>query len=164
MLPFFTILHSLVDACSVTVLVVGGMSWQRVLAYNALAFALEFPLGVALDARPQLVKGAFVTSLALTLAGVGVCACGCVGDGAAGVRALPLGSAALLRRAREGVTMVMMSMVVSTSIRDFAPCTDTDGMTSGLAVARSVAPQIRLLRRRLRPLRRAFQCRMASQD
>ena len=76
MLPFFTILHPLVDACSVTVLVVGGMSWQRVLMYNALAFALEFPLGVALDARPRLVKGAFVTSLALTLAGVGLCAVG----------------------------------------------------------------------------------------
>ena len=86
MLPLFTILHPLVDACSVTVLVVGGMSWQRVLAYNALAFALQFPLGVALDARPRLVKGAFVASLALTLAGVGLCACG----GAAGTRALPL--------------------------------------------------------------------------
>ena len=49
-------------------------------------------------------------------------------------------AAALLRRARGGVTMVMMSMVGSTSIRDFAPCTDTDGMTSGLAVARPVAP------------------------
>ena len=96
MLPLFTILHPLVDACSVTVLVVGGMSWQRVLMYNALAFALQFPLGVALDARPRLVKGAFVTSLALTLAGVGLCACGCVGDGAAGVRALPLGGAALV--------------------------------------------------------------------
>ena len=76
MLPLFTILHPLVDACSVTVLVVGGMSWQRVLAYNALAFALQFPLGVALDARPRLVKGALVASLALTLAGVGLCACG----------------------------------------------------------------------------------------
>ena len=76
MLPLFTILHPLVDACSVTVLVVGGMPWQRVLAYNALAFALQFPLGVALDARPQLVKGAFVASLALTLLGVGLCACG----------------------------------------------------------------------------------------
>ena len=50
MIPFFIILHPLVDACSVTVLVVGGMSWQRVLAYNTLAFALEFPLGVALAA------------------------------------------------------------------------------------------------------------------
>ena len=76
MLPFFTILHPLVDACSVTVLVVGGMSWQRVLAYNALAFALQFPLGVALDARPRWVNGTFVTSLVLTLAGVGLCACG----------------------------------------------------------------------------------------
>ena len=96
MLPFFTILHPLIDACSVTVLVVGGMSWQRVLAYNALAFALQFPLGVALDARPRLVKGAFVASLAMTLAGVGLCACGAAEDGAAGVRALPLGSAALV--------------------------------------------------------------------
>ena len=87
-----TFLHPLVDACSVTVLVVGGMSWQRVLAYNALAFALQFPLGVALDARPRLVKGTFVASLALTLAGVGLCAC----CGAAGVRALPFGSAALV--------------------------------------------------------------------
>ena len=69
MLPLFTILHPLVDACSVTVLVMGGMPWQRVLAYNALAFALQFPLGVALDARPRFVKGAFVASLALTLAG-----------------------------------------------------------------------------------------------
>ena len=84
MLPLFTILHPLVDACSVTVLVVGGMSWQRVLAYNALAFALQFPLGVALDARPRFVKGTFVASLALTLAGVALCACGCVGDGALG--------------------------------------------------------------------------------
>ena len=79
---FYTILHPLVDACSVTVLIVGGMSWQRVLAYNALAFALQFPLGVALDARPRMVKGMFVVSLALTLAGVGMCACG-AGNGAA---------------------------------------------------------------------------------
>ena len=96
MLPLFTILHPLVDACSVTVLVVGGMSWQRVLAYNALAFALQFPLGVALYARPRWVMGAFMASLALTLAGVGLCACGGAGDGADGVRALPLGSVALV--------------------------------------------------------------------
>ena len=52
------------------VLVVGGgMSWQRVLAYNALAFALQFPLGGMLDVRPRLVKGMFVASLAMTLAG-----------------------------------------------------------------------------------------------
>ena len=89
---FYTILHPLVDACSVTVLVVGGMSWQRVLAYNALAFALQFPLGVALDARPRLVKGAFVVSLVLTLAGVGLCACG----GETGVHAPLLENVALV--------------------------------------------------------------------
>ena len=32
MIPFFTILHPLVDAYSVTVQVVGGMSFQRVTA------------------------------------------------------------------------------------------------------------------------------------
>lgn len=89
MLPLFTILHPLVDACSVTVLVVGGMSWQRVLAYNALAFALQFPLGVALDVRPRWVKGALVASLALTLAGVGVCAIFLGVCGGRGATALP---------------------------------------------------------------------------
>ena len=39
MLPLFTIIHPLVDACSVSVLVADGMTWDRVLAYNALAFA-----------------------------------------------------------------------------------------------------------------------------
>lgn len=91
-----TFLHPLVDFCSVAVLATGGITFERWLAYNALAFALQFPLGVALDARPRWVKGALVASLALTLAGVGLCACGCAGDGAARVRALPLGSAALV--------------------------------------------------------------------
>lgn len=86
MLPFFTFLHPLVDACSVSVLVLGGMSWQRVLAYNALAFTLQFPLGVALDARPRLVKGAFAVSLALTLLGVGL---GVMSSGMCGVRGAP---------------------------------------------------------------------------
>ena len=89
---FYTILHPLVDACSVTVLVVGGMAWQRVLAYNALAFALQLPLGGVLDVRPQLVKGSFVASLALTLAGVGLCACG----GETGVHSLLLENVALV--------------------------------------------------------------------
>ena len=89
MLPLFTTLHPLVDACSVTVLVIGGMSWQRVLAYNALAFALQFPLGVALDARPRLVKGTFTASLALTLAGVGLCAIVQGVCGGRGATALP---------------------------------------------------------------------------
>ena len=90
MLPFFIILHPLVDACSVTVLVVGGMPWQRVLAYNALAFALQFPLGVALDARPRWVKGVFVASLVLTLAGVGLEAMLLGACGVRGATALPV--------------------------------------------------------------------------
>jgi hypothetical protein len=49
MLPFFTILHPLVDACSVSVLVVGGMTWERVIAYNAIAFALQLPIGILTD-------------------------------------------------------------------------------------------------------------------
>ena len=51
MLPIFTILHPLVDACSVSVLVVGGMTWERVIAYNAMAFALQLPIGMLMDDR-----------------------------------------------------------------------------------------------------------------
>ena len=76
MLKFFTILHPLVDACSVTVLVSGGMTWERLLAYNALAFALEFPLGIALDRWSTWWRGCFAGSLALVLVGVVLCACG----------------------------------------------------------------------------------------
>lgn len=49
MLPIFTILHPIIDACSIGVLVVGGRSWERVVAYNAIAFALQLPLGMLLD-------------------------------------------------------------------------------------------------------------------
>ena len=67
----YTILHPLVDACSVTVLVVGGMAWQRVLAYNALAFALQFPLG--LFAGMKLAGGmANAAGLGFALAGAAV--------------------------------------------------------------------------------------------
>ena len=53
MLSLFTIIHPLVDVCSVSVLVAGVMTWERVLAYNALAFALQLPLGVVLDEWPR---------------------------------------------------------------------------------------------------------------
>ena len=36
MVALFTIIHPLVDACSVSVLVAGGMTWERIIAYNAL--------------------------------------------------------------------------------------------------------------------------------
>ena len=41
-----TFLHPLVDFCSVAVLATGGITFERWLAYNALAFALQLPLGV----------------------------------------------------------------------------------------------------------------------
>ena len=46
---WFALIHPLVDACSVSVLVAGGMTWWRAVAYNAIAFAMQLPLGVALD-------------------------------------------------------------------------------------------------------------------
>lgn len=66
MLALFTIAHPLVDACSLSVLIAGGMSWQRVIAYNAMAFALQLPMGLVADARPGLVRGGFCLGVALT--------------------------------------------------------------------------------------------------
>ena len=68
MLARLTIVHPLVDACSLCVLLAGGMTWERVLAYNFLAFALQLPLGVALDAWPGLRRAAASPS------GAGSCA------------------------------------------------------------------------------------------
>lgn len=70
MLSLFTILHPLVDFCSVAVLAMGGVTFERCVMYNALAFVLELPLGVLLDARPQLAKRMFWVSMALLLSGV----------------------------------------------------------------------------------------------
>lgn len=69
MLPPFTAMHPLVDACSYGVLLAGGMTWDRVLAYNAVAFALQLPFGVALDACPGLVKGGLFAGTALAAGG-----------------------------------------------------------------------------------------------
>ena len=90
MLPLFTIIHPLVDACSVSVLVAGGMTWERVIAYNALAFALQLPLGVLLDVWPRWGRGGFFLGtgmiwVASVLAimgfgGWGVLAVACVGN------------------------------------------------------------------------------------
>ena len=90
MLLLFTIIHPLVDACSVAVLVAGGMSWERVIAYNAMAFALQLPLGMVLDAWPCLVRRGFflgtgmvfaaAVGTALGLGGWGVLAVACVGN------------------------------------------------------------------------------------
>ena len=56
MLGLLTIMHPLVDACSMCVLAAGGMTWNRILLYNVVAFAMQLPLGVVLDARPRLAR------------------------------------------------------------------------------------------------------------
>ena len=81
MLPILTIIHPLVDACSMSVLASGSMSWQRILLYNALAFALQLPLGVLLDARPRLVRGGFLVGTCLVSAATFAAACGANGWG-----------------------------------------------------------------------------------
>ena len=90
MFPRLVILHPLVDACSVTVLVSGGLAWERILAYNAIAFAVQFPIGVMLDAWPSWTKAGFGMSLVLTLAGVG-----CAVGNTMGLCAMPIGWTAL---------------------------------------------------------------------
>ena len=61
-----TIIHPLVDACSVAVLVAGGMTWERVIAYNAMAFALQLPIGMLMDEWPQLNRAGFFLGTGLT--------------------------------------------------------------------------------------------------
>ena len=90
MLPIFTIIHPLVDACSVSVLIAGGMTWERVVAYNAMAFALQLPIGVILDELPRFTRGVFFIGTGLTFAaaiaaalgfgGWGVLVAACVGN------------------------------------------------------------------------------------
>ena len=76
MLLLLTILHPLVDACSVTVLVAGGFTWERTVVYNALAFALQCPLGFWLDPHPRFMRSGFAVSIVMTLLGVMACAVG----------------------------------------------------------------------------------------
>ena len=68
MLLLFTIAHPLVDACSLSVLIAGGMSWQRVIAYNAMAFALQLPMGLLADERPEWVRGGFCFGTGMAVA------------------------------------------------------------------------------------------------
>ena len=67
MLALFTIIHPLVDACSVSVLVAGGMSLERIIVYNAAAFALQLPFGVVMDAFPRLNRICFFVGTGLTV-------------------------------------------------------------------------------------------------
>ena len=81
MLPLFTIIHPLVDACSVSVLVAGGMSWNRVIAYNAMAFALQLPIGVVIDEWPVLNRGCFFAGTVLVFSAAVAAALGAGGWG-----------------------------------------------------------------------------------
>ena len=81
MLPLFAIIHPLVDACSVSVLVAGGMTWERVIAYNAMAFALQLPMGVVMDEWPRLNRSCFFAGTGLVLAAAVAAALGVVGWG-----------------------------------------------------------------------------------
>ncbi len=74
MLPLFTIIHPLVDACSVSVLVAGGMTWERVIVYNALAFALQLPLGVLMDEWPRFTRLGLFVGTGMVFAAAVVCA------------------------------------------------------------------------------------------
>ena len=90
MLALFTIIHPLVDACSVSVLVAGGATWERVIAYNAMAFALQLSMGMFLDEWPRCGCGGFFVGTGMVLAaaivtalgfgGWGVLAAACVGN------------------------------------------------------------------------------------
>ena len=90
MLPLFTLAHPLVDACSLSILIAGGMSWRRVVVYNAMAFALQLPMGLMADERPGWVRGGFCLGTGMAVAaaiaaafganGWGVLAVACVGN------------------------------------------------------------------------------------
>lgn len=81
MLAFFTLIHPLVDACSVSVLIAGGMTWERVVAYNAMAFALQLPAGIFMDGCPHLNRIGFFAGTGMVLAATVLAAIGCGGWG-----------------------------------------------------------------------------------
>ncbi|MBR4170657.1 MAG: hypothetical protein IKR48_03295 [Kiritimatiellae bacterium] len=70
MLGLFTLIHPLVDACSIGVLAIGGMTLERVIVYNALAFALQLPLGVLFDFYPRCLFPSFLCGTGLAAAAV----------------------------------------------------------------------------------------------
>ncbi|MBR1871197.1 MAG: hypothetical protein IJ802_05165 [Kiritimatiellae bacterium] len=79
MLAIFTAMHPLVDACSAGVLACGGVTWQRVLVYGVVAFAMQLPLGMFLDAFPRFVRGGFFLGTILAAASAVAAFAGCSG-------------------------------------------------------------------------------------
>lgn len=71
-----------------SVLVAGGMSLERIIAYNAAAFALQLPFGVVMDAFPRFNRICFFVGTGLTVSAAVAAIFGSVGWGvllAAGV-------------------------------------------------------------------------------
>ena len=56
MLPILSLLHFLVDACSAAVFVLSGDAWYLAYVYGVVAFALQAPWGIFLDAHPQPIR------------------------------------------------------------------------------------------------------------
>jgi len=81
MTALFTLIHPLVDGCSVSVLVAGGMTWERVVAYNAMAFALQLPVGVFMDEWPNFNRLGFFFGMGMTCAAAVLAAIGYGGWG-----------------------------------------------------------------------------------
>ena len=77
MLGILSILHCCVDACSVTVFAVAEQSMAAGLLYNALAFAMQLPMGMFLDRRPVPLRLCLAVSGALLLGGVVLLVVGC---------------------------------------------------------------------------------------
>lgn len=59
-----------------SVLVAGGITWKRVVVYNALAFALQFPLGGVMDKWPRFTQLWFFLGTGLVFAASVACAFG----------------------------------------------------------------------------------------
>ena len=64
-----------------SVLAAGGLSWSRILVYNAVAFALQLPMGVVFDMRPGLVRMGFLVGTSLVCAATLAAAFGAGGWG-----------------------------------------------------------------------------------
>lgn len=76
MLALLTVAHPFVDACSACVAIAGGLTPGRILAYNAIAFATQLPLGMLADSRPKCVRSMTLAGMALAAGAAIAAACG----------------------------------------------------------------------------------------
>ena len=62
-----------------SVLIAGGMTWERVVAYNAMAFALQLPAGVFMDGCPHFNRIGFFVGTGMVITATVLAAIGCGG-------------------------------------------------------------------------------------